>query len=432
MNGAYFWNAISYYSEIVQTYTNGTLAHPHFQQLLRSDAHFDVVIIEYFMCDAFLGLGHHFNAPVIILTSQSGIKRAFDFVGSPVIPSFMPNLYTSLSDRMTFWERARNLLYYCVQDIGMSLINDPKQQAVLDANFPDDANMPSLEALQRNVALVLLNTHVSYGGPRPYAPNMIEIGGIHIERNVQPLPSHLQVFLDGATAGAIFFSLGSNLEYSTMPLKNKQAISNAFTDFPKMRLLLKLDENIDILSHNASEIIVQSWLPQQSILAHPNVKLFISHGGGLSTAEAIYFGKPILGIPVFGDQHMNMKTAAMSGFGVNLPYEELTAPRIREALREVLSNPSYANKAILTSDRYKDQIATPMATAIHWVKHVAKNKGAPHLHSAAIDLPFYAYHNLDIFSALFAVICLMFILLRAFYRIHFARASLAKANKKIQ
>lgn len=64
---------------------------------------------------------------------------------------------------------------------------------------------------------------------------------------------------------------------------------------------------------------------------------------------------------------------------------------------------SYAAQAKIISDRYRDQIQTPTEIAVHWVKHVAKNKGAPHLRSAAIDLPFSVYYNLDVYAAVIAV-----------------------------
>lgn len=68
---------------------------------------------------------------------------------------------------------------------------------------------------------------------------------------------------------------------------------------------------------------------------------------------------------------------------------------------------SYAAKARITSDRYKDQIKTPTEIAVHWVKHVARNKGAPHLRSAAVDLPFYVYYNLDVYFVILAIIGLL-------------------------
>lgn len=67
---------------------------------------------------------------------------------------------------------------------------------------------------------------------------------------------------------------------------------------------------------------------------------------------------------------------------------------------------SYAKNVKIVSDRYRDQMSSPMEIAVHWVKHVAKNKGAQHLRIGAIDLPFYVYYNLDVYSALFAVVAL--------------------------
>jgi glucuronosyltransferase len=43
-------------------------------------------------------------------------------------------------------------------------------------------------------------------------------------------------------------------------------------------------------------ILARDWLPQNAILAHRNVKLFISHSGTLGIIEGTYHGVPMLGI----------------------------------------------------------------------------------------------------------------------------------------
>lgn len=73
-------------------------------------------------------------------------------------------------------------------------------------------------------------------------------------------------------------------------------------------------------------------------IAHPNVKLFISHGGLLSSIEAVYFGVPIVGIPVFGDQKTNIATAVKRGYAQSIPFIELTEEKLTEALNEILTN----------------------------------------------------------------------------------------------
>ena len=41
-------------------------------------------------------------------------------------------------------------------------------------------------------------------------------------------------------------------------------------------------------------------------LEHKNVKAFVTHGGMIGTLEAISCGVPMIGIPVFEDQHHNI------------------------------------------------------------------------------------------------------------------------------
>jgi glucuronosyltransferase len=73
-------------------------------------------------------------------------------------------------------------------------------------------------------------------------------------------------------------------------------------------------------------------------LAHPNVRLFITHGGLLSTQEAIHRGVPLVGIPIYGDQRVNVARIASFGIGIQLDYENITTCSVMWALNEVLNN----------------------------------------------------------------------------------------------
>lgn len=338
LNNVNYWTMLERIYEMGIKMTNGTLNHPRFKELLQSNAQFDVIVVNVAVSEALLGLGHHFKAPVIALSPQGALKWVNDLVGTPNFPSYVPITFLGFSDRMTFLERAENLFYSYVEDITMDITYLPMQQQLLKEHFPDK-DMPSLDVLRRNVSLVLLNTHVTLGFPRPYAPNMIEVGGLNINRNERPLPENLKRFLDEARSGAILFSLGSNVRFSQMPSDFKNAILNGFREYPKMRILFKLDENVTVPTHKAEDVLIQSWLPQESVLAHPNVKLFVTHGGLLSTTESVYFGKPVVGIPIFADQKINMKIATLNGIGEHVPFEEFSGEKFEQVLRNVLSNP---------------------------------------------------------------------------------------------
>jgi hypothetical protein len=77
-----------------------------------------------------------------------------------------------------------------------------------------------------------------------------------------------------------------------MPEETKKVFLNVFSRL-KQRVIWKWEtEEMEGLPPN---VMLKKWLPQQDILGHKNIKLFITHGGLLSTQEAIYHGVPLIG-----------------------------------------------------------------------------------------------------------------------------------------
>lgn len=74
-------------------------------------------------------------------------------------------------------------------------------------------------------------------------------------------------------------------------------------------------------------------------IAHPNVKLFITHGGLLGTTEAIYEGVPILAMPMFGDQITNIKSIIDKGAGEMLDYGDLNEDDLFAKVKSMLTDP---------------------------------------------------------------------------------------------
>lgn len=65
----------------------------------------------------------------------------------------------------------------------------------------------------------------------------------------------------------------------------------------------------------------------------------IIHGGLASTIEAVYFGKPLIGIPFFGDQYQNIRSVVERGGGVQLDMDRLSESSISAAVNEITTNP---------------------------------------------------------------------------------------------
>lgn len=145
----------------------------------------------------------------------------------------------------------------------------------------------------------------------------------------------IQKFLDSAKHGVILFSMGSNLLTSEIPELKKLSLLQSFVNL-KQKVIMKYETDF---SEKPKNIMMKNWLPQSAILAHPNLKLLITHGGLLSITEAIYYGIPIIGIPIYGDQRLNVVRAEKAGWGMALSYNNLTEASISWTINHVLSDP---------------------------------------------------------------------------------------------
>ncbi|KAL2244122.1 UNVERIFIED_CONTAM: Beta-D-glucosyl crocetin beta-1,6-glucosyltransferase [Sesamum indicum] len=69
-------------------------------------------------------------------------------------------------------------------------------------------------------------------------------------------------------------------------------------------------------------VLVQEWAPQAAILASPAVAGFMSHCGWSSITESVYFGIPVVAVPLKLDQPVNARLVVEAGFGVEVVRDE--------------------------------------------------------------------------------------------------------------
>jgi len=73
-------------------------------------------------------------------------------------------------------------------------------------------------------------------------------------------------------------------------------------------------------------------------LAHPKIRAFISHGGALSTQEAVYFGVPTIVMPLFADQDFNALRIQSRRRGIRLEVCGLTEKDFGAAIQKIITD----------------------------------------------------------------------------------------------
>ncbi|XP_060527588.1 UDP-glycosyltransferase UGT5-like [Cylas formicarius] len=385
-------------NEVGNALTDSVLKHPNIQKLVQSNEHFDAVIMEQGLNDGLKILASHFRAPLVIFSSLGPNPWINNIVGNPEPPSYIPNIFLDFPPEMNFFQRIYNFVFAAYSKFNLDYVFYPEQSRIVKKYFLD---APAFDEVLYNVSLVLLNSHESVTQPVPLVPNMINIGGYHV-RPPNELPKDLKEFMDNATEGVIYFSLGSHVDPSLLPDSTLQAISRVLGSRQE-KILWKWP--LDTLPDQSKNVRISKWFPQQDILAHPNLKLFITHCGLLSTTETVYHGVPILALPAVGDQKLNAAHAESLGLGRKLFPSEITEESFKDALNDVLDNPKYRDNIKYRSSVLHDRPVSPIQLAAYWVGYVIKQKGAPHLRVAGARMPFYKYLMLDVIAVIIFAMC---------------------------
>lgn len=73
-------------------------------------------------------------------------------------------------------------------------------------------------------------------------------------------------------------------------------------------------------------------------IVHPNVKLFISHGGISGVYETVDAGVPVLGFPLYYDQPRNLQNLVDAGMAITMELTTVTEDKFLYAIKELLHN----------------------------------------------------------------------------------------------
>ncbi|XP_076178802.1 UDP-glucosyltransferase 2 isoform X2 [Ptiloglossa arizonensis] len=353
--------------------------------LISRNKTFDAVIIEQLWYQCYYALVNHYNSPVLIgFLSVGNLPYVMDSVGNPDDPMLNPDMAYPFTNKMTIDERIRNILYTTWTRIYYKHWHLPRAQKIVDKWT---AKETSVQEMDRNFSLVILGNNHVFGYPKPLLPNVIEVHGLQITEERVALPIDIQEFLDGAVHGAIYFSLGSNLQTHQLPAEPFTALYNAFSSL-RQRVLWKHAVDVPVPPSNVKFV---KWAPQHAVLAHPKVMAYVMQGGLQSLQEAVHYSVPVVAIPFFGDQLFNARKILDAGIGLALNIDTVTVDSVVRAVTDVIENKTYYNNIKLMSEIVKDELVKPMDRAVWNVEHVIKFSKSRHLRYHGHDISSFDY-----------------------------------------
>ncbi|XP_076993133.1 UDP-glucuronosyltransferase 2B17-like isoform X1 [Tamandua tetradactyla] len=314
--------------------------------------------------------------------------------GLPCPPSYVPIVLSELSDKMSFIERVKNMLYVIYFDFCFQVFNEKAWNEF----YSEVLGRPTtMYELMGKAEMWFIRTYWDLEFPRPLLPHFEFIGGFHC-KPAKPLPKEMEEFVQSSGEyGIVVFTLGSMVSNMTEEMTN--LIASALAQIPQKVLWRFSGKKPDTLGPNTQ---LYKWIPQNDILGHPKTKAFITHGGANGIYEAIYHGIPMVGLPLFGDQFDNIAHMKARGAAVSLDIFTLTSTDLLNALKTVINDPSYKENAMKLSRINRDQPVKPLDRAVFWIEFIMRHKGAKHLRPAALNLTWAQYHSLDVIGFLLA------------------------------
>nr|XP_054748735.1 UDP-glucuronosyltransferase 1A8-like [Lytechinus pictus] len=368
------------------------------------ESSFDILIGDSFDgCDAMLS--SYLGIPFIAVTTGTRYPLFNEHTyGVPTPSSYVPFGFFPFSDKMSFLERVGSFFEHHViaSLLGWShfgALNEVKEKHGI-------APGQSIQDLLGGAELWMCMTSFAFDFPRPTTPNWIELKGL-TDSPLKPLPKEYADFVDGSgDHGFIIFSLGTHFSELPKP-EMTEAFARVFSELPQRVIWRYTGPRPRNLGNNT---MLVKWMPQNDLLGHPKARLLIYHGGLAGIYEAIRHGVPMVIMPIFADQPSNAVRVEAKSMGRVIEKDSITYDVVREALTDVLEDPSYLENVQRYSGIYMDSLSKPDDVVVFWVENILKFGGS-HLRSRALELNFIQLHSIDVLAFIVGMVLVIVFLL---------------------
>ncbi|GAB0096857.1 UDP-glucuronosyltransferase 2B31-like [Sergentomyia squamirostris] len=372
-----------------------------YKQLLTypNDFKFDLIIYDYTIGPHLLGFVEKFGDPPLIgVSAFYSTSLTVPITGAVLTPSFVPSGFV-YAETSTFVNRITNHLLVYLDYIVREYFLAPEVNNSIRKDFPQGSDVRDI---QKRTKLILLNKDPAVDVIETVMPNVISVGGLQVQRT-KSLPEDLQKIMDDAKNGVILFSLGTNVPCAQLGDARLTEIIEAFKALPRYTFLWKCEADTLPVAV-PSNVVMRKFFPQSDVLNHPNIKLFITHCGLMSVQEAAWFGVPIIGLPIFADQFLNIKVSVKAGVAEEGDLSKIKRHELKALIEQIVTNPKYKENAIVRSKIIRDQKETPLERAVWWTEFVLRHPNMTFMRSPSLDQNFVVRHSWDVLFFFFTTI----------------------------
>lgn len=196
----------------------------------------------------------------------------------------------------------------------------------------------SVESMQ---ALVVFPVVWGVEPPRALPPNWKAVHPI-LPSKAKPVTGSIAAFIESSCHDKILIVVSFGTQAS-LSMEQVVKIFDAVTSLPDFCFVWRLPARNAQPSNSdqkrSNNVLIVEWLPQNNLLGHPKAYAFVSHVGYGSLYEAAYHGKPIVGIPIFGDQEDNIHRAVVGGWGIRLDKDQFTSRDLVDGIQQAAGDP---------------------------------------------------------------------------------------------
>ncbi|MFH4980137.1 hypothetical protein AB6A40_006846, partial [Gnathostoma spinigerum] len=342
--------------------------------------HFDLGITEFWIGCGFAVFDKIGLKNVVGAFATGLIELMSAEIGLNFQPSYMTTQFSKYSDKMSYIERAGNLMTFL---IALAMRNFYSDSIFGEAVGPYIRKGFNLKEKMESCSFIFVNSDELLAFPQPINHKVVYIGGIAVKQP-KPLSEKLQYTLESASDGAVLVSFGTIVTSGDMPREVQDSFLAVFRKFSKVKFIWKYENESDT-KDDPPNLIRRQWIPQTDLLAHRNLRAFITHGGLNSITEAVNGGVPLIVIPFFGDQWKNAQTIKKRGVGVIVDRFDLNEETITAALQTVL-NERYQLRAKHLAKMIRSKPMTPQERVVKYTEFAAEFGPITNFNPASLTL----------------------------------------------